>query len=95
MVKVETVADEFKSAPLPAPVPQYDIESLYDVIGTFVQWPAELIKFSDETLPRAKKIKGMPLEAIESNEQPFGKSAARKSPLVQDNVVAFLSPQCQ
>lgn len=49
-MKVNTVLDDFLTAPLSVPVPKYDILELEDAIGTFAQWPTKLARFSAEVI---------------------------------------------
>ncbi|XP_056697293.1 uncharacterized protein [Spinacia oleracea] len=94
-VKIQKVPDEFLGLPLPVPVPAFEIEAMENAIGTYVQWPTTLIRFSVEATPKVKKLKRMSPEMIFSNELASGLSASRKSPDIPDTIVDSLSQECE
>ncbi|XP_056697403.1 uncharacterized protein [Spinacia oleracea] len=49
-VKIQKVPNEFLGLPLSVPVPAFDIEAMENAIGTYVQWPTTLMRFSVEVI---------------------------------------------
>ncbi|KAK9699122.1 hypothetical protein RND81_08G154300 [Saponaria officinalis] len=80
-VKVCVVLEEFNTLRLPIPIPVYDVNTLSDAFGSFVQWPIAYVRLEEARTPNGLGTENRPAEIIGSNSQPIRLSATpRKRP---------------
>lgn len=51
-VSLQTIVEEFQNLELPVTLEEYDIETLRDAKGTFVQWPADWVQKNGEVIAK-------------------------------------------
>ncbi|KAK9740806.1 hypothetical protein RND81_03G061600, partial [Saponaria officinalis] len=94
-VKVCVVLEEFNTLRLPIPIPVYDVYTLSDVVGSFVQWPLEYVRLEEARTPNGLGTEKGPAEIIGSNSQPTRLSATPRKRHGKDFTVESLSLSCR
>ncbi|CAH9085826.1 unnamed protein product [Cuscuta epithymum] len=86
-VSVDTILEQYSSAPLPVPVPAINLSTLGDAQGTFVQWPTCWVKFTSEVMSN-KSSKGK--KKLDIHKKP----TIQRS-LVSEKVLLSLTRDCK
>ncbi|KAK9698001.1 hypothetical protein RND81_08G076000, partial [Saponaria officinalis] len=94
-VKVCVVLEEFNTLRLPSPIPVYDVYTLSDAVGSFVQWPLAYVRVEEARTPNGLGTEKGPAEIIGSNSQPTRLSATPRKRHSKDFTVESLSLPCR
>ncbi|KAK9714355.1 hypothetical protein RND81_06G087900 [Saponaria officinalis] len=94
-VKVCVVLEEFNTLRLPIPIPVYDVYTLSDAVGSFVQWPLAYVRLEEARTPNGLGTEKGPAEIIGSNSQPTRLSATPRKRHSKDFTVESLSLPCR
>ncbi|KAK9668454.1 hypothetical protein RND81_13G061700 [Saponaria officinalis] len=94
-VKVCVVLEEFNTLRLPIPIPVYDVYTLSDAVGSFVQWPLAYVRLEEARTPNGLGTEKGPAEIIGSNSQPMRLSTTPRKRHSKDFTVESLSLPCR